>query len=154
MTTQLRPAAPRLSTVAPKPAPQDGVEIITPDQYADRRTEVRQDCNNRGSLLFLSSNEIVPCRILDQSASGARVSMDQISHVPQELWLIDLETNIVKCGSAAWSMANRMGLKFSLIQKITPGQPCPARVPGPVYEAWQRLSGNEDKPDDDVLFFD
>lgn len=129
------------------------VEIIMPDQYADRRAEPRFECNDRGALLFLSTQKIVPCRILDQSASGARVALPALRDLPQEMWLIDLDQNTVRCGTAAWSMANKMGLKFSLIQTLKPGEPKPAKVPQPVYDAWLRLS-TPAAPEDDVLFFD
>ncbi|MEI9904511.1 MAG: hypothetical protein WDN06_11440 [Asticcacaulis sp.] len=35
--------------------------MIQPDQYSDRRAEPRVACDDRGALLFLSSNEIVSC---------------------------------------------------------------------------------------------
>lgn len=132
-------------------------EIIMPDQYADRRSEPRMECDDRGALLFLSTHKMVPCRILDQSASGARVSMAAIGDLPAEIWLIDLDQNSVRCGKAAWSMPNRMGLKFSFVTTLSPGEAKPAKVPQEVFDAWKRLTGQEDNPDqddDDVLYFD
>ncbi len=139
------------------PATQAGkVEVIQPDQYSDRRAEPRVACDDRGALLFLSSNEIVTCRILDQSASGARVAFDKINGLPAEIWMIDLDQHMVRRGTAAWSTLNRMGLKFDLIQQLTPGGARPPKVPEAVFAAWLRLTGNEPpKPaDDDVLYFD
>lgn len=156
-----RPASARPSTAAPEPAGRDGtVEIIRPkplaDPFADRRSEPRTECDDRGALLFLSSQEVVNCRILDQSPSGARVAFDAISRLPAEIWLIDLDTHMVRRGSAAWSTPNRMGLKFNFVQTLVPGQPRPARIPEAVHDAWMRLSGNAPpKADDgDVLFLD
>lgn len=139
------------------PRTDDTVEIIQPNQFIDRRAEPRVECDTRGAMLFLSSQEIVTCRILDQSPSGARVAFDNIARIPAEIWLIDLETNMVRRGAAAWSMPSRMGLKFNFVQTLIPGEPRPARIPESVYSAWLRLSGNEppkDADDGDVLFLD
>ena len=160
-TAPLRPApASAPETRFQAPARPDRVEIIQPEQYADRRAEPRFECDDRGALLFLSSNEVVQCRILDQSASGARVSFDKISSLPPEIWLIDLDRNSVRHGTAAWSTMNRMGLKFDLVQQLTPGTARPAKVPESVFDAWLRLSGHApakpaaDDSDDGVLYFD
>ncbi len=158
-------SAPMRPAPAPSLRPQalgagDKVEIIQPDQYADRRAEPRFECDDRGALLFLSSNEVVQCRILDQSASGARVAFDRISNLPPEIWLIDLDRNTVRHGTAAWSTVNRMGLKFDLVQQLIPGTARPAKVPQSVFDAWLRLSGLApakpavDTGGDDVLYFD
>jgi hypothetical protein len=160
MTLPARSNAP--ATVArPEPAQAQArpeVEVIMPDQYADRRAEPRFECDARGAMLFLSSHQIITCRILDQSASGARIAMDNIDHIPPEIWLIDLDTAMVKRGSAAWTMANRMGLKFNFIQKMPADNQRPARVPPEVHSAWIRLinppPAPEAEPDDDVLYFD
>ncbi len=152
--------APRFPAPArPFVAPErdDSVEIIRPDQFADRRSEPRVACDDRGAMLFLSSQEVINCRILDQSPSGARVAFDAISRLPSEIWLIDLDTSMVRRGAAAWSTPNRMGLKFNLVQALAAGQPRPPRIPESVYEAWLRLSGNAPPPaedDGDVLFLD
>ena len=135
----------------------DTVEIISPDRFADRRAEPRSECDDRGAMLFLSSQEVITCRILDQSPSGARVAFDAISRLPAEIWLIDLDTHMVRRGAAAWSTPNRMGLKFNFIQTLIPGEPRPARIPEAVHDAWMRLTGNEPPQadnDDDVLFLD
>ena len=141
------------------PERDDTVEIIRPDQFADRRAETRTECDDRGAMLFLSSQEVINCRILDQSPSGARVSFEAISRLPAEIWLIDLDTNSVRRGAAAWSTPNRMGLKFNFVLTLVPGQPRSHRVPEAVFEAWLRLTGNEapkasDEDDGDVLFLD
>jgi hypothetical protein len=157
MTTPTRRPAPPAAAAQTAPA-RPAVEVITPDQYADRRSEPRTPCDARGAMLFLSSYQILNCRILDQSASGARVSMENLDHIPAEIWLIDLDGGMVKRGSSAWSMANRMGLKFNFIQKMTDDGKRPAKVPPEVFDAWVRLSkatGTPDEdPDDDVLYFD
>ncbi len=150
-------AAPAGERARDRTGEREKVEIITPDQYTDRRSEPRQTCDGKGALLFLSSREIFTCRILDQSASGARVSMENVGNIPAEIWLIDLDTHIVKRGTAAWSMANRMGLKFNFIQNLVSGMPRPAKVPQEVYDAWLRLSNSAPpapEPDDDALYFD
>ena len=164
--TQRSPATPASARPFIVPERDDTVEIIRPDQFADRRSEPRTECDDLGAMLFLSSQEIITCRILDQSPSGARVAFEAISRLPAEIWLIDLDTNMARRGAAAWSTPNRMGLKFNFIQALAPGQPRPARVPEPVYDAWLRLTGNEapqdasetaakpDDGDDDVLFLD
>jgi len=151
---------------APKPAPSapaaqtqgdtgsDKVEIIMPSQYSDRRSEPRYSCDGRGALL-LAGGRVMSCRILDQSVSGARVAVEDLDHVPGDLWLIDLDSHSVRRGSAAWTMANRVGLKFNFIQKLAAGQPRPPKVPEDVYDAWKRLSGVEDRDDGgDVIYFD
>ncbi|MDI7775610.1 hypothetical protein [Asticcacaulis sp. EMRT-3] len=135
----------------------DKVEIIMPDQYADRRAEPRFVCDDRGALLLLAENKTVPCRILDQSASGARVAMENLTEIPAEIWLLDLDTHTVRRGTAAWSMANRMGLKFNFVQGLKPGEPRPAKVPQGVFDAWLRLSNAPDpkgEDDSDTLYFD
>ena len=155
-----RPASARPLTAAARDnsGRDDTVEIIRPDQFADRRAETRTECDDRGAMLFLSSQEVINCRILDQSPSGARVAFDAISRLPAEIWLIDLDTHMVRRGSAAWSTPNRMGLKFNFVQTMAPGEPRPARIPEAVHDAWLRLSGNmpaRDEDDDgDVLFLD
>lgn len=149
------------ASVRPFPAStdarDDAVEIIHVDPFADRRAEARTECDDCGAMLFLSSREVINCRILDQSPSGARVSFEAISRLPAEIWLIDLDTNNVRRGAAAWSTPNRMGLKFNFVQTLAPGQPRPDRIPEAVYEAWLGLTGNvapTDDSDDDVLFLD
>lgn len=152
MTDPIRRPAP----AKPAPAEENKVEIIMPSQYADRRAEPRFNCDNRGALL-LAEGRTVPCRILDQSASGARVSIGEMDRIPSELWLIDLDSHTVRRGSAAWSMANRMGLKFNFVQKLAAGQPRPAKVPEDVFAAWLKLSGQDEPPKDDgddVVYFD
>jgi hypothetical protein len=159
MTPPLRQPAPPANAASPAPVQaRPAVEVITPDQYADRRAEPRVQCDARGAMLFLSSSQIINCRILDQSASGARVAMDNLDHIPSEIWLIDLDSGMVKRGSSAWSMANRMGLKFNFIQKMTDDGKRPAKVPPEVFDAWVRLSKATDTPDEDpddgVIYFD
>lgn len=162
MTTPFRqPHMPQPVAKAPE-KDSSRVEVIMPDQYADRRTEPRQARDDSGALLFLSNHEIITCRILDSSASGARVAMDHLDNVPAEIWLIDLASASVKRGTAAWSMVNRMGLKFNFIQKMTDDSQRPAKVPQEVYEAWLRLKNGPEapaeklpeEPGDDVLYFD
>jgi hypothetical protein len=160
------PTATALARPYVVPERDDTVEIIRPDQFADRRAEPRMDCDDRGAMLFLSSQEVITCRILDQSPSGARVSFEAISRLPAEIWLIDLDTHSVRRGSAAWSTPNRMGLKFNFVQALVPHQPRPARIPQAVFDAWLRLTGNKAPPetpheapeaddgDGDVLFLD
>lgn len=135
-----------------------GVEIIQPDQYADRRAEPRTACDDKGALILMPNNALMVCRIIDQSASGARVAFDRMDGVPSEVWLIDTNGHTARHGSPAWSTANRMGLKFDLIQQLTPGGPRPARVPQPVFDAWLKLAGIATAPEaasgDDVLYFD
>jgi hypothetical protein len=135
------------------------VEIIMPEQYTDRRAEPRVSCDDRGALLLLSGYDIVQCRILDQSVSGARVAFESIERIPPEIWMIDLDSNMAKRGSAAWSTSNRMGLKFNFAMTLVPGAPRPVKVPKPVHDAWLKLSGTKAGPttDDDnadVLYFD
>lgn len=125
------------------------VEIIAPyDQLLNRRSEPRFDCNGRGCLLFLSRGTTVPCRILNQSASGAQVLCDTIGEVPAELWLIDLDAHTAKRGKAAWISPHKMGLKFNLIQQLDANKPRPAKVPEDVYRVWADLSG------DSTVYFD
>ena len=80
--------------------------------------------------------------------------------MPAELWLIDLDTNMVRRGSSAWSTPTRMGLKFNFVQTLAPGHARPAKVPEPVFEAWLKLSGQtqaedarDDTSGDDNVFF-
>ena len=157
MTPPIRRPAPSAAAAPPAQA-RPAVEVITPDQYADRRSEPRTQCDDRGAMLFLSSRQVINCRILDQSASGARVAMENLDHIPSEIWLIDLDTAMVKRGAPAWSMANRMGLKFNFIQKMSDDGKRPAKVPPEVFDAWVRLSKTtgtpEEDPDDGVLYFD
>lgn len=139
----------------------EGVEIIQPSDF-ERRSEPRTDCDDRGALLFLSTSEVVTVRIMDQSPSGARVAFDKIGNIPPEIWLIDLDSHMVRRGSSAWSTPNRMGLKFSFVQTLVPGQPKPAKVPQDVFDTWLRLTGQvapaetpkPDEDDSDVLYFD
>ena len=161
--TDSSPTRPASARPFVAPERDDTVEIIRPDQFADRRSEPRTECDDRGAMLFLSNQEVINCRILDQSPSGARVSFEAISRLPSEIWLIDLDTNMVRRGAAAWSTPNRMGLKFNFVQNLKAGEPRPARIPEPVFDAWLRLTGNEPpqnpaKPegdgDDGVLFLD
>jgi hypothetical protein len=157
LTTPSAPDAKPASAVE-RAAARPAVEVIMPDQYADRRAEPRFQCDARGAMLFLSSQQMITCRILDQSASGARVAMENLDTIPAEIWLFDLDTAMVKRGTAAWTMANRMGLKFNFIQKMPEDGQRPARVPPEVHAAWMRLvnpppAPNAD-PDDDVLYFD
>jgi hypothetical protein len=143
------------------PAPAaSGVEIIQPSEF-ERRSEPRTNCDDRGALLFLSTDEVISVRIMDQSPSGARVSFDKIGNIPAEIWLIDLDTHMTRRGSAAWSTPTRMGLRFNFVQTLVPGQPRPAKVPQEVFATWLRLTGQApveapkpDEDDSDVLYFD
>ncbi len=148
--------APSQTTV--RPPASGAVEIIQPSDYVDRRSEPRTNCDDRGALLFMSSNALVTCRILDQSPSGARVAFDKVDDIPAEIWLIDLDSHMVRRGASAWSTPTRMGLKFNFVQTLVPGQPRPARIPEDVFSAWLKLSGQTppapEAPDDDVLFLD
>lgn len=126
-----------------------------PNQYADRRAEPRFQCDSHGAMLFLSSGQMITCRILDQSASGARVAMENLDTIPSEIWLFDLDAAMAKRGTAAWTMANRMGLKFNFIQKMPDNNQRPAKIPANVHVAWVKLTNPEPQaPDDDVLYFD
>ncbi len=158
MSLPIRPLRhPVSSAPAVRPPAFGAVEVIQPVDYVDRRAEARVDCDDRGAMLFLSSQTIVTCRILDQSPSGARVAFDNVGAVPAEIWLIDLDSHMVRRGSSAWSTPTRMGLKFNFIQALVPGQPRPPKVPENVFEAWMAMSGQTPKPEDpedDVLFFD
>ena len=152
----VRPNAAPAAPAHTRPEMGEKVEIISPSQYSDRRTEPRIVCDDRGALLLMPGCHVVLCRVLDQSASGARVAFDGIGDIPAEMWLIDLGQNTVKRGSSAWSTANRMGLKFNFMQALIPGAPRPAKVPQNVYDAWLKVAGYAAGPDedDDVLYFD
>jgi len=131
----------------------DTVEVIMPAQYADRRSEPRLECDDCGALVLMPEGKVVTCRILDQSASGARVSVHDLDTVPDDLWLIDLDLNMARHGSAAWSTALRMGLRFAFAQQLKVGAPRPEKVPEVVYNAWLMLSGQTPEPDG-VVYFD
>ena len=145
-------------------AQSGGVEIIQPESYVDRRAEPRVACDDRGVMMFPATGEVIACRILDQSASGARVAFDTIGGMPSEIWLLATEQSTARRGTAAWSTMNRMGLKFDLVQQLAPGAPRPPKVPAMVFEAWLRLTGQSvpapapqpapPPADDDVLYFD
>lgn len=141
-----------------RPPASGTVEVIQPADYVDRRAEPRTNCDDRGAMLFLSNNTMVTCRILDQSPSGARVAFDRVDNIPAEIWLIDLETHMVRRGASAWSTPTRMGLKFNFVQTLVPGEPRPARIPEDVFAAWLNLTGQTPPapkaPNDDVLFLD
>lgn len=150
------PAAANVTSTPSDPSTKadDKVEIIMPAQYADRRSEPRFDCDHQGALL-LAEGRVLPCRILDQSVSGARISVEDFGHVSTDLWLIDIDTHTVRRGSMAWSMATRVGLRFNFVQKLTTGQPRPLKVPEDVFSAWLRLNGQDKAQDDgDVVYFD
>jgi hypothetical protein len=167
MSSPLRPvnrSTPAMTSGGTRMSATAKVEIIQPADYSDRRSEPRAACDDRGALLFMSSQTVVQCRILDQSPSGARVAFENSAPIPAELWLIDLDTNMVRRGSSAWSTPTRMGLKFNFVQTLRRGQPCPAKVPQPVFDAWLKLSGQmpaetarddarDDTSDDDNIFF-
>ncbi|ESQ81148.1 hypothetical protein AEYBE204_02100 [Asticcacaulis sp. YBE204] len=138
-------------------SPRPGVEIIQPyAQFSNRRSEPRFDCNDSATLFLLPSQAQVSCRVLNQSASGAQVIFESLPEVPAEIWLIDIKTHMVKCGTAAWSMTSKMGLKFSFLQRLDPAAARPARVPEAVYKAWRTLAGLDPEPpvEDDVFFLD
>ncbi|HVZ28906.1 MAG TPA: hypothetical protein VG839_00835 [Asticcacaulis sp.] len=168
MNPPLRP--PARAPLAPNPVgsargpavkPVQGVEIIQPSEF-ERRSEPRTNCDDRGALLFLSTDEVVTVRIMDQSPSGARVAFDKIGNIPPEIWLIDLDTHMARRGSAAWSTPTRMGLKFNFVQTLLPTKPKPAKIPQEVFDIWMRLTGQTpppetpkpDEDDSDVLYFD
>lgn len=167
MSSPLRPvnrSTPAMTPGGTRVSAAAKVEIIQPSDYTDRRSEPRAACDDRGALLFLSSQTVIQCRILDQSPSGARVAFDNNCAIPAELWLIDLDTNMVRRGASAWSTPTRMGLKFNFVQTLVPGQPRPAKVPEPVFDAWMKLSGQtpaetpveearDDTSNDDNVFF-
>ncbi len=155
------PPRPAVRSAATAPDAGAKAEVIQPAdyQYQDRRAEPRQDCDDRGALLFMSEKQVVSCRIMDQSPSGARVTFNNAGPIPAEIWLIDLDTHMARRGSAAWSTPTRMGLKFNFVQTLVPGQPRPARIPQDVFDAWKKLSGQiknapPPPPGDDVLYLD
>jgi hypothetical protein len=133
---------------------QTGVEIIQPhDQYDNRRSEPRFDCVNKGCLLYFSKNEVFNCKVVNQSASGAQVIYTHAGKLPAEIWLIDLDTQMAKCGTVAWSMSHKMGLKFSLVFKLEADTAPSPKVPNAVYLAWKNASGFIDKPPSEDVFF-
>ncbi|WAC47521.1 PilZ domain-containing protein [Asticcacaulis sp. SL142] len=138
---------------APVASPK--VEIIQPyEMFTNRRNEPRFECNDRGCLLFLNSQQTIHCTILDQSASGAQVLFEEIGEIPAEVWLIDLDAHILRRGRSVWTMAHKMGLKFDFIEKLTPGKMPSPKVPRAVYEMWQRLNQPAPPKDDDTFFLD
>jgi len=155
------PPRPAVRPAAPSPSANAKAEVIQPAdyQFLDRRSEPRQDCDDRGALLFMSEKQVISCRIMDQSPSGARVAFDNSGPIPAEIWLIDLDTHMVRRGAAAWSTPTRMGLKFNFVHTLVPGQPKPPRVPQDVFDVWLKLSGQTKNPppekdDGDVLYLD
>ncbi len=153
----VRPNAAPAAPANTRPDMSNRVEIIMPAQYTDRRAEPRLECDDRGALLLMPSLQVVLCRILDQSASGARIAFDSIGDIPAEMWLFDLNENTAKRGSSAWSTASRMGLKFNFMLTLVPGEPRPVKIPQNVYDVWLKLTGIQAGPeedDGDVLYFD
>lgn len=153
------PPRPAVRPSAPAPSAGAKAEVIQPSdyQYQDRRAEPRADCDDRGALLYMSEKQVITCRIMDQSPSGARVAFDNAGPIPAEIWLIDLDSHMARRGSAAWSTPTRMGLKFNFVQTLVPGQPRPPRIPQEVFDVWMKLSGQTKDvppPEDDVLYLD
>ena len=131
------------------------VEIIQPyEVFTNRRAEPRFECNDRGCLLFLGSQQSIHCTILDQSASGAQVLFETIGDIPAEVWLIDLDAHIVRRGRSVWTMAHKMGLKFDFIEKLSPQKTPSTKVPKAVYDMWQKLSQPQNPPVEDTFFLD
>ncbi|MDC7677000.1 PilZ domain-containing protein [Asticcacaulis machinosus] len=146
---------PHSTPLATPPAASSKVEIIQPyEMFANRRNEPRFECNDRGCLLFLNSQQTIHCTILDQSASGAQVLFDSIGEIPSEVWLIDLDAHVVRRGRSVWTMAHKMGLKFDFIEKLTPGKMSSPKVPRAVYDAWQTLNQPPPPKDEDTFFLD
>jgi|GEM_PF-925101 len=134
-----------------------GVQVIQPfEQEMNRRAEPRFDCNDHATLLLLSDGQEVSCRIVNQSASGAQVLVQDMPAQVQQLWLIDTGANTVRFGSPVWTIPHKMGLKFSFVQKLDPAASRPQRVPVAVWNTWRRLAGLDlpAKTGEEVLFVD
>lgn len=139
-------------------SPKPGVEVIQPfEQVMNRRAEPRFDCNDAATLLILPNGREIACSVVNQSASGAQVLLQEMPSQTASLWLIDTNTHMVRYGTPAWILPHKMGLKFSFVQKLDPAGSRPPRVPEAVWTTWRRLAGLDTPPpppEDDAFFLD
>ncbi|MFT3997229.1 MAG: hypothetical protein QM667_07475 [Asticcacaulis sp.] len=139
-------------------SPRPGVEVILPyqQQMANRRSEPREDCNSHCMLILMPSGAQFPCRIVNQSASGAQIMFEELPHGVHDLWLIDSHAHTARFGTPAWNLPFKMGIRFSLIQKLDPAGARPQRVPEAVWLAWRKLANLDPVPEavEDTFFLD
>jgi hypothetical protein len=143
-----------------------GVEIIHAHaQLSERRREPRFDCEDEGTLILMQDGETLSCRLMDQSSGGARIMHARTEPLNGEMWLIRKgQTNVCRA-TPAWTMPHRIGLRFSLILKLSADAPCPPKVPVAVYEQWMKLNAPaqakphvpepsaDERPDEPDAFF-
>jgi hypothetical protein len=149
-TSAARPASSRPST--------GGVEVIHAHaQLSERRREPRYDCEDEGTLILMQDGQTIQCRLLDQSSGGARIMHARMEPLNGDMWLIRKGQPNVCRASPAWTMPHRMGLRFTLILKLSTDAPCPPKVPAAVHAQWMALNAPapaaNDASDESNTFF-
>jgi len=107
--------------------------------YMERRSEVRYKADKPVDILFMPQNLLKRGRLVDQSATGAKITFDMIDTPPQFVWFIGVMDHTVKYAKVAWCLNNAMGLKIEFVKKIDLEAPLDLHVPIEVYEAYLSL---------------
>ncbi|HYC73670.1 PilZ domain-containing protein [Brevundimonas sp.] len=77
----------------------------------DRRLEPRWPANTRG--LIVTTGLELPCLIVDQSRSGARLRMDRNLALPKQIVLIDMALATAVEAEVVWCKGQEAGVKRS-----------------------------------------
>lgn len=67
----------------------------------------------KSAKLFSPDNEMIPCKVCDLSASGARIIVETDSPLPQKATLLIPLVGITKKARLAWQNETEAGLHFT-----------------------------------------
>jgi hypothetical protein len=82
-------------------------------QSADSRLAQRQRLLRDGQIILHRGWSLLDCRIVNASASGAGLTLNGASPLPQEFDLLHIrEQTLVPC-EVSWRRGNRLGVRFT-----------------------------------------
>ncbi len=81
------------------------------DLAIERRDETRIPCRRYG-LLYISKDYVQRCTIRDISLRGAKIETQSKRTLPEQMWLVDVETNTSALVKTAWVHGDLVGLEF------------------------------------------
>jgi len=79
------------------------------DRSDDRRLHARSPANTRG--VVIAPGLELPCLIVDQSASGARLRMDRNFALPRRVVIVDIAQATAVEAEVVWSKGQEAGVK-------------------------------------------
>ena len=81
------------------------------DQGSERRSAKRRRTLKEGTIVFDGGQRTLPCRILDISDTGARLSVPNVIFMPEEFQLKVRYGGVRDC-EVAWQRGQTVGVRF------------------------------------------